>query len=88
MLEVEKLTPTADQDSNLTPSFFAATGAQGKRIPAERQIERELEKELERELERELKREILRKSLREREFQKELKKDKFELIPVKDQGRV
>ena len=33
MLEVEKLTPTADLDSNLTPSFLAPTGAQRKRIP-------------------------------------------------------
>ena len=33
VLEVEKLTPTADLDSNLTPSFLAPTGAQRKRIP-------------------------------------------------------
>ena len=33
VLEVEKLTPTADLDLNLTPSFLAPTGAQRKRIP-------------------------------------------------------
>ena len=33
VLEVEKLTPTADLDLNLTPSFLAPTGAQIKRIP-------------------------------------------------------
>ena len=33
VLEVEKLTPTADLDSNLTPSFLAPTGAKRKRIP-------------------------------------------------------
>ena len=32
MFKVEKLTPTANPESNLTPSFLAPTGALGDRI--------------------------------------------------------